>query len=205
MMQAATINQPMEFLAKHHASSQAMQDEWEEIKEAKLNPARFEILYDRYYERIFSFVYQRLEDKELAFDTSSQVFLKAMQSLHKYEFRGLPFASWLFRIAKSEVYQLFRDRKAERTVNIDKVSLKGMSDEIEEDIYGPYLEILKSSIAELEEGELQLVEMRFFEKRSFKEIGEILNITENNSKVKVYRILDKLKKILISNKKPDKR
>jgi RNA polymerase sigma-70 factor (ECF subfamily) len=201
MMQAATIHQPMEFISKHHASSQAMQEEWEEIKVAKADPARFEVLYDRYYERIFSFIYQRLEDKELAYDTASQVFLKAMQSLHKYEFRGLPFASWLFRIAKSEVYQLFRDRKAERTVNIDKVSLKGMSDEIEEDVYGPYLEILKSSIAELEEGELQLVEMRFFEKRSFKEIGEILNITENNSKVKVYRILDKLKKILITNKK----
>ncbi len=191
----------MEFISKHHASSEAMLEEWEEIKVAKADPAKFEVLYDRYYERIFSFVYQRLEDKELAFDTASQVFLKAMQSLHKYEFRGLPFASWLFRIAKSEVYQLFRDQKAERTVNIDKVSLKGMSDEIAEDIYEPYFDVLKESIAELEEDDLQLVEMRFFEKRSFKEIGEILHITENNSKVKVYRILDKLKKILISKKK----
>ena len=49
---------------------------------------------------------------------------------------------------------------------------------------------------ELPEDELQLIEMRFFEKRSFKEIGEILEITENNAKVKTYRILEKLKKII---------
>ncbi|MBL7885021.1 MAG: sigma-70 family RNA polymerase sigma factor, partial [Bacteroidia bacterium] len=53
-----------------------------------------------------------------------------------------------------------------------------------------------SIISELPEDELQLIEMRFFEKRAFKEIGEILNITENNAKVKTYRIIEKLKKIV---------
>jgi RNA polymerase sigma-70 factor (ECF subfamily) len=48
----------------------------------------------------------------------------------------------------------------------------------------------------LDEHEIQLLELRFFEKRSFSEVGAILGITENNSKVKVYRILDKLKGIL---------
>jgi RNA polymerase sigma-70 factor (ECF subfamily) len=200
-MQSAIIHSPMELVSKYHVSSQSMLTEWEEIKLAKAEPARFEVLYDRYYERIFGFIYQRLEDKELAFDTTSQVFLKAMQNLPKYEFKGVPFSSWLFRIAKSEVYQLFREQKAERTVNIDTVSLKGMVDEMAEDFYEPYFEILKNSVAELEEDDLQIVEMRFFEKRSFKEIGEILNITENHAKVKLYRILDKLRKILTKNKK----
>jgi RNA polymerase sigma-70 factor (ECF subfamily) len=200
-MQAATLYHPMELASKYHASSQAMLEEWEEVKTAKADPARFQVLYERYYERIFSFIYQRLDDKDLAFDTTSQVFLKAMQSLHKYEFKGVPFASWLFRIAKSEVYQLFRNQKAVRTVNIDKVSLKGMVGEMEEDFYEPYYEILKDSVGELGEDDMYFIEMRFFEKRSFKEIGEIMNITENHSKVKVYRILDKLKKILIQKKK----
>jgi RNA polymerase sigma-70 factor (ECF subfamily) len=191
----------MDFVSKYHASGQAMQAEWEEIKAAKADPARFEVLYDRYYERIFSFIYQRLDDKEQAFDATSQVFLKAMKSLYKYEFKGVPFASWLFRIAKSEVYQLFRDQKAEKTLNIDRVNLKGMVEEMEEDFYEPYYDILKESVAELGEEDMSFIEMRFFEKRSFKEIGEIMNITENHSKVKVYRILEKLKKILIKNKK----
>jgi RNA polymerase sigma-70 factor (ECF subfamily) len=200
-MQSATIFHPMDLVSKYHASSQALQEEWVEIQAAKVNPARFEVLYDRYYERIFSFIYQRLDNKDLAFDTASQVFLKAMQSLHKYEFKGVPFASWLFRIAKSEVYQLFRNQKADRTLNIDKVNLKGMVEEMSEDVYEAYYEILKDSVAELKEEEMAFIEMRFFEKRSFKEIGEIMDITENHAKVKVYRILEKLKKILIKNKK----
>ena len=39
--------------------------------------------------------------------------------------------------------------------------------------------------------------MRFFEKRAFKEIGEILNITENNAKVRTYRVLDEMKKNML--------
>jgi len=48
----------------------------------------------------------------------------------------------------------------------------------------------------LEDQEMELIELRFFEKRPFKEIGEILDITENNAKVRTYRILDKLKSLL---------
>jgi RNA polymerase sigma-70 factor (ECF subfamily) len=44
--------------------------------------------------------------------------------------------------------------------------------------------------------DLMLIEMRFFEKRSFKEIGDILSITENNAKVRLYRCLDKVKQII---------
>jgi RNA polymerase sigma-70 factor (ECF subfamily) len=200
-MQPAILQYPMEYVSKYHASTEALQEEWVEIQAAQADPARFEVLYDRYYERILSFIYQRLDDKDLAFDTTSQVFLKAMQNLHKFQFKGVPFASWLFRIAKNEVYQLFRDQKTERTVNIEKVSLKVMVEEMEEDFYEPYYEKLKESVAGLEEEEIQFIEMRFFEKRAFKEIGEIMNITENHAKVKLYRILDKLKKALLKKKK----
>ncbi|MFI5149118.1 MAG: RNA polymerase sigma factor [Bacteroidia bacterium] len=200
-MQPAILHHPMEYVSKYHASTEALNEEWVEIQAAQANPARFEVLYDRYYERILSFIYQRLDDKDLAFDITSQVFLKAMQNLHKFQFKGVPFASWLFRIAKNEVYQLFRDQKAERTVNIEKVNLKSMVEEMDEDMYEPYYGLLKESVASLDEAEIQFIEMRFFEKRAFKEIGEIMNITENHAKVKLYRILDKLKKALLKKKK----
>ncbi len=51
----------------------------------------------------------------------------------------------------------------------------------------------------LKEDQLQLIEMRFFEKRSFREIGEIVGLTENNAKVKTFRALIKLKQLF--NKK----
>src|ERR1019366_3689447 len=132
--------------------------------------------------------------KKYAFDTTQQVFLKALDNLHKYEYRGVPFSSWLYRIASNEITNLFRQKKTIRTVNIDSVNVYNIIEEIQESKIEQYHDTIVSFISEhLEEGDLQLIEMRFFEKRSFREIAEILDITENNAKVKTYRILEKLK------------
>ncbi|MBK9191064.1 MAG: sigma-70 family RNA polymerase sigma factor [Crocinitomicaceae bacterium] len=178
----------------HHTEARLMQElEW--IKRAKDDPRSFEPLYNKYYEQIFRYIYQRMDDKEMAHDITSQVFLKALNNLSKYEYRGVPFASWLYRIAKSELYQSFRDEKATRTVNVETESLSDMIDEIEEDLSEETREVLLKAIAELSEEDVQMIEMRYFEKRSFKEIGDILEITENNAKVKAHRIIQKMKKL----------
>ncbi len=197
-MRSIPLNNPaMEVVSKYHATREDMLQEQVLVEAAKQDPEKFRPLYDAYYERIFRYVYQRVDDKEMAFDVTAQVFLKAITNLHRYQFKGVPFASWLYRIAQSEVYQLFREQKAQRTVNIDTASLRDMADEMEDDQYGPYIDILKTAVADLEEEEMKLIEMRYFEKRPFKEIAEILDMTENNAKVKVYRILERLKKKLI--------
>ena len=185
-------------VSKYHVTEDQMASEMQVIEAAKTNPERFEPLYRKYYEQIFRYVYQRMDDRELAFDVTSQVFLKALTNIKKYEFRGVPFSSWLYRIALSETNKAFREKNASRTVNIETVQLKGMMTEMDED--EPDQEALREALLEavndLREGDLQLVEMRFFEKRPFKEIAEILEITENNAKVRTYRILEKLKKAL---------
>lgn len=183
--------------SKYHATQTDLANEQAVVEAAKKDPAKFAVLYDKYYEQIFRYIYQRVDDKEQAFDATQQVFIKALESLHKYEFRGVPFASWLYRIASSEVNNVYRTQNNQRTVNIDSVGVYGMMEEMEETKIDQYHDKIVGIIAEeLPEDELQLIEMRFFEKRSFKEIGEILDITENNAKVKTYRILEKLKKII---------
>lgn len=182
--------------SKYHATESDLAKEQAIVEAAKKNPERFAALYDKYYEQIFRFIYQRLDDKELAFDATQQTFMKAMSNLQKYEFRGVPFASWLYRIASSEVNNLFRLEKAQRTVNIESVSVYHIIEEIQESKIDKYHDKIVEIISELPEDELQLIEMRFFEKRAFKEIAEILEITENNAKVKTYRVLDKLKKMI---------
>ena len=64
-----------------------------------------------------------------------------------------------------------------------------------------YKSVLMTVIKNLPEDDVQLIELRFFEKRPFKEIAEILNLTETNAKVKLYRILEKVKKTLTKNNK----
>jgi RNA polymerase sigma-70 factor (ECF subfamily) len=181
--------------SKYHATETDLLNEQAIIQAAKQKPEKFALLYDKYYEQIFRFIYQRVDDKDAAFDATQQVFMKAIQNLPKYEYRGVPFASWLYRIASSEVNNLFRAQKAQRTVNIDSVNVYVMIEEMQESKIEKYHDKIVEIIGnELEEDELQLIEMRFFEKRAFKEIAEILDMTENNAKVKTYRILEKLKK-----------
>lgn len=181
----------------YHQTNDRLQEELTIIKEAKENPERFGPLYTKYHEQIFRYVYQRMDDEDLAFDVTSQVFVKALKNLHKYEYRGVPFSSWLYRIAKSELYQAFRDRKARKTVNVESMHLFEMIEEFEEDDSAMNKKKLFRCLAQLKDNDLQLIELRYFERRSYREIGEILEITENNAKVRAFRALERLKKLFM--------
>jgi len=184
----------------YHQTVQRIEEELEWIRMAKVNPAHFAPLYKRYHEQIFRYIYQRMDDDEAAYDITAQVFIKAIQHISTYEYRGVPFSSWLYRIAKSELYQSFRDKQSNRMINVDTIQLGHIVDEIDEENDELNRKQLINGIAQLKEKEIQFIEMRFFEKRSFKEIGEILSITENNAKVKTFRVLEKLKSIVKSTR-----
>ena len=178
----------------YHQTDDRLNEELMLISHAKRDPEHFGPLYSKYHEQIFRYIYQRMDDEELAFDVTSQVFIKAMNHLHKYEYRGVPFSSWLYRIAKSELYQAFRDRKARRTVNVESMHMFEMIEEFDEDDSSENKAKLVKVLSGLKENDLQLIELRYFEKRSYREIGEILDLTENNAKVRTFRALERLKK-----------
>jgi len=135
-----------------------------------------------------------MEDPEQAHDVASQVFIKAIKNLSKYEDRGVPFGSWLYRIAKSELYQSYREMQSNRTVSMEHVQIP-IFDTLffDNQEFEHNQSLLLSAMQKLKEEQLKLIEMRFFEQLSFKEIGESIGITENNAKVKTFRALEKLR------------
>ncbi len=177
-------------------SSEAMQDEWSQVQAAQRNPALFRPLYDRYYEPIFQFIFNRTADAGLSGDICSQVFLKALQRLEDYAYRGVPFSAWLFRIASNEVAQHYRQTKKNRVVCIDEVSIREVLEELDEDEFEKNRSVMLSSLEELKEDDLEIIELRFFEQRPFKEIADLLGITESNAKVRTYRVLERMKKLM---------
>ena len=179
----------------YHHTPDRLRAELEWIERAKGDPRHFAPLYEKYHEQIFRYVYQRMDEPELADDVTSQVFFKAIKNIHRFEYRGVPFGSWLYRIAKSELNQAFRDRKAKRTINIDMEHVAVFMEVFEQEENQINLKKLKTALVALGEEDVQLIEMRFFEDRPYKEIAEIIGITENNAKVKTFRALEKLKKI----------
>ncbi len=170
--------------------------EWQEIQAAQQNPARFRLLYDRYYEAIFRFIQHRCGDEETAADLCSQVFLKAMQNLQKFSYKGVPFSAWLYRIASNEISQWFRKQNRNRIVALEDFHTKELANEID-DKAGLEINIdkLGKVIQQLDPDEVVLLQLRYFEQMAFREVGEIMNITENNAKVKMYRLIQKMKKL----------
>jgi RNA polymerase sigma-70 factor (ECF subfamily) len=164
------------------------------VEASRSDPTQFRVLYEKYYRAVYLFIYHKVDGKELAADLTSQTFLKALQHINRYEYRQLPFSAWLYRIATNETMQFFRKNKKIRKVMIDDTLLS----ELQEPEVLPDLDKLKmklvNAIDTLKLDEVQLIELRFYEKKSFKEIGYILDITENNAKVKTYRLVEKLRK-----------
>ena len=173
-----------------------LEEEAQAIEAAKEDPSRFGPLYDRYYKQIFIFVYRRVSDQEVTADITSQVFLKALINLKGYTFQGYPLSSWLYRIALNETNMYFRQQKKMVSVSISERELGAVMEESGVEEKERSLELMVDALNDLDEDQSQLVELRFFEKTSFAEIGEIFGITEANAKMKVYRILKKLKKMI---------
>lgn len=170
-----------------------IKQEEQTIALAKKNLAQFRVLYEQYYKQIFLFIYRKLNDKEITADLCSQVFLKAMSNIQQYTPQGLPFSAWLYRIASNEVSQYFRYHSKMRNVLVDDEMLERICDESE----GPEQEELKQNIETIITSlpilEVELIELRFYEGKSYKEIAYIKNMTEVNAKTKVWRIIEKIK------------
>ena len=171
-------------------------EELKYIEAAKKDPQQFRYFYDKYFKEIFLFINRRTDDEDTTADIAQQVFLKAMQNLSRYEFRGIPFSAWLYRIASNEVTQHFRDASKVRTVSMESSDMSELLDVEQGHADHEKKEAAFTAIKKLPPADLELIEMRFFEKRSFSEIGDIKNITENHAKVKTYRIIDKIRSFI---------
>lgn len=179
-------------------TSKTLENEPHLIEQAKLSAEAFRPLYDHYYKTIFLFVLHRVGEKELCADLTSQVFLKALQNIKRYQYKGLPFSAWLYRIAINEINDFFRSQAKQRYVAIEEAQLQVLHSELTEEFSLEHLQIrLEELLQRLEPDELHLLELRFFESRPFKEVAAILNISEVYAKVKTYRTVEKLKKYFV--------
>ena len=184
---------------EYHQSESALEQERIQINAAKKDPRAFSVLYDKYYIQIFRYIFKRTGDENLTADLTSQVFMKALQSLRKYEFRGVPIVAWFYQIARNELNLSFRANKNDRVVDVKTEQLGDIIDEFEEEKNEEKMQLLLEALPQLTSEELELLEMRYFEKRPFMEVALILEISENNAKVKMHRIIKKLKNIILSD------
>lgn len=154
----------------------------------------FEPLYKKYYNPIYEFIYRRCDDSESVIDITSVVFEKAMLNIRKFKIQGFPFGSWLYRIAASEIGNFYRHKKKERKVWVQTEGIQDIAHEAESTLADEdNLHVLLHAMEKMKPEDLELIVMRYFEKRNFTEIAGILDTTESNTRVRLHRVLGKLK------------
>lgn len=183
---------------RYHATRTDIAAEETEIDAAKRNPKAFSPLYNRYYARILGFIYQRTATKDDAKDITQEVFSAALMNIGKYKHTGVPYSALLFRIAINELNRFYRKNKVRQSVSIDDEKVGNVLTELGEENTAETDARLMQAMQQLEEEEMLLLLMRFFDKIPFKDLCEILEISETAAKARVYRLLDKMKTIYTS-------
>lgn len=166
----------------------ALAEERNRIEAAQKDPARFAELYDLYFDRIYAFVASRVRDRSTAQDLTSDVFHQALAHLGKYEWRGVPFSAWLYRIAVNATNDHFQHRARERG---DAASVgEPHAAEIELIEQRATLYRLVNS---LPPDQRRVLVMRFAEERSIAEVANELGKSEGAIKQLQWRGLQTLR------------
>ncbi len=158
------------------------------IEAAQADPARFVDVYERYVDRVYAFVSRRTHNRTIAEDITSQVFEQALATIGKFEWRGIPFAAWLFRIASNALADHWQERA--RDSNDPPPDLPD-SREVEdlERRMGLYQQVER-----LPEIQRQVIQMRFVEDKSIREVAAALDRSEGAVKQLQLRALENLRK-----------
>jgi RNA polymerase sigma-70 factor, ECF subfamily len=163
-------------------------DECVLVEAAKNDPAKFDALYEIHFERVYAYVASRVRDRATAEDLTSEVFHKALANLSGYEWRGVPFAAWLLRIAANAVIDHGKRSAREFPAAEDAPEPAAAEVGVVEDRAR-----LFRLVGQLPEAQRVVVRGRFVEQRSIREIAERLGKTEGAIKQLQLRALEKLR------------
>jgi RNA polymerase sigma-70 factor (ECF subfamily) len=160
------------------------------IEAAQKDPARFAELYENNFERVYAYIVRRVGSRAESEDLTSEVFHQALANLQRFEWRGVPFAAWLYRIAANLIADRWQRTAKEQgntfTEEIDQLS----SAEIEEvERRATLFRLVDSLPAEQQ----RVVILRFVEQKSIKEVAREISKTEGAVKQLQFRAITNLR------------
>jgi RNA polymerase sigma-70 factor, ECF subfamily len=166
-------------------------DDSELVARARDDQAAFGELYERYVKQIYGYIYFRTGNHHDAEDLTARVFHRALVHIGTYVERGVPFQAWLYRIAHNLVANWHRDRNRRKVVPLDEFIAAGLRSEAPEDTTESKdeKERLVEAIRRLPEERQQLLILKFVDRLSNQDIGEIMDRSEGAIKSLYHRTL----------------
>lgn len=160
------------------------------IEAAQKDPARFAELYENNFERVYAYIVRRVENRAETEDLTSEVFHQALANLKRFEWRSIPFAAWLFRIAANLISD--RWQRAGREVTDDSaIDAAAASPAAVEEVErrATLFRLVETLPAE----QRRVVLLRFVEQKSIKDVAREIRKTEGAVKQLQFRALTTLK------------
>ena len=160
------------------------------IEAAQKDPARFAELYEIHFERVYAYVARRVQDRAETEDLTAEVFHHALANVKRFEWRGIPFAAWLYRIAANLISDRWQKSGREVTdeeqiaaAQVSPVEIEGVE--------------RRATLFRLVEGlpaeQQRVVVLRFVEQKSIKEVAKAIRKTEGAVKQLQFRALTTLR------------
>jgi RNA polymerase sigma-70 factor (ECF subfamily) len=157
------------------------------IEAAKADPSRFAELYEQNFDRVYAFVARRAGSRGEAEDLTAEVFHQALANLGRFEWRGMPFAAWLMRIARNAVADRWQRQARERGEPAPEPLDEGQPDDTDRRA------MLATWSAGCPTTSSAWSSPRFVEQKSIREIAETLGRTEGAVKQLQFRALETLR------------
>ena len=163
------------------------------IEAARQDPGRFAELYEAHFERIYAYVARRVRDRHAAEDITSEVFQQALANISRYEWRGAPFSAWLYRIAANAIADRWKAQERER-------GTPGPEPSVEPDPVGIEQQArLFRMVGQLPQEQRRVIEARFVEQKSIREIAAELGKSEGAVKQLQFRGIEGLRARMVES------
>lgn len=186
--------------ALYHTMSYNSEEEL--LIKIRKDPEKFSELYDLYFDKILNYVFHRTSDFDLARDITAEVFIKVYLKIWTFRWRKISIGAWIYRIATNEVNQYFRKRKyhaqnlMEWQMNsiLQFESIESEKEDAMKEVqahsdYNKVQRILTGMEIKFQE----VIALRYFDKKSIREISEIVNKKEGTVKSLISRGLEKIR------------
>jgi RNA polymerase sigma-70 factor, ECF subfamily len=176
-----------------HRSAEELEAERLMIEAAQRDRAAFAPLYERYVDQIFAYAHTLTRNRELAEDVTASTFAKAIEDLPRFEWRGVPYSAWLYRVAANVVA-----RQARRPAWLDLDEHQPVDTASPEQIVEQRDReaTVRDAVATLPDDQRQAVLLRFGGDLRNREIGEIMGRSEGAVKLLTFRAMTALRKQL---------
>jgi RNA polymerase sigma-70 factor (ECF subfamily) len=169
------------------------------VEQAKSDPDAFGLLYERYINKIYNYVYYRTGNHHDAEDLTAKVFYQALRHIPRYVQRGAPFSSWLYRIAHNLVANWHRDRSRRKVVSLEPLAVVGRQGDdglFQQVAHAERRDAVLAAIRRLPADRQQLLLLKFVERMPNAQIGRVMGRSEGAIKSLYHRTLVSLRQEL---------